>query len=54
MYNHNLATDATGAFIDVGHSENALELRKKYLIGVVGSKSSPGTGGHAPCTASST
>lgn len=34
-----VASDATGPFTDVGHSQDALELRKKYLIGVVGSKS---------------
>ena len=42
-------TDATGAFTDVGHSEDAQELRNKYLIGVVGSTPTPtpGTGGGA-------
>jgi len=29
------ATDATDAFEDVGHSSDAQEQRKKYLIGVV-------------------
>jgi cytochrome b involved in lipid metabolism len=35
-----IARDATGAFTDVGHSTDAVELKKQYLIGVVGSKSS--------------
>ena len=38
-----VGVDATGAFTDVGHSEDAVQLRDKYLIGVVGSVSSPGT-----------
>lgn len=28
-----IGTDATGVFADVGHSEDAVEMRQKYLIG---------------------
>ena len=38
--NQIIARDATNAFTDVGHSPDAIELKKQYLIGVVGSKSS--------------